>query len=161
MAEDVDRLREEEPLRRLLARYAGAEDREAWQDRVMEVEGVPAPALARLHGNLIAYGWVELNLAAPPVMRSGVLPQCYRATAAGRRAVKEVKAGVSDDVEARAASCWQGSDPEAASDGRAARSQALGPRKRWSALRGGHQHGKRPGLFLVPRRATWKGPLSP
>jgi hypothetical protein len=32
-----------------------------------------------------------------------VVPQCYRATVAGRRALREVKAGESDDVEARAA----------------------------------------------------------
>jgi hypothetical protein len=68
-----------------------------------ELEGVPAPALARLHGELIAFGWLEMNLGAPPVMRSGVVPQCYRATAAGRRALREVKAGESDDLEARAA----------------------------------------------------------
>ena len=103
MAEDVDRLREEEPLRRLLAHYAGAEDREAWQDRVMEMEGVERVTLVRLHGELIAYGWLEMNLGAAPVCRGGVVPQCYRATAAGRRAPKEVKAVETDEVEARAA----------------------------------------------------------
>jgi hypothetical protein len=99
----VDRLRDEGPLRRLLAHYAWADDREAWQDRVMELEGVPAQALVRLHGELVAYGWVEMNIGAWPACRSGVVPQCYRATAARRRAVKEEKSGERDDVEARAA----------------------------------------------------------
>jgi hypothetical protein len=103
MAEDADRLRDEEPLRRLLAHYAGAEERGAWQDRVMELEGVERQALVRLHGQLIAYGWLEMNVGAPPAWRSGVVPPCYRAMAAGRRALREVKAGESDDVEARAA----------------------------------------------------------
>jgi hypothetical protein len=105
MAEDADRLRDEEPLRRLLAHYvkAGKDDKETWQDRLMELEGMPASALARLHGELIAFGWVEMNLGAALALRSGVVPQCYRATAAGRRALREVKAGQSDQVEARAA----------------------------------------------------------
>jgi hypothetical protein len=105
MAEDADRLREEEPLRGLLAHYAGAEDREAWQDRVMELDGVERQALARLHGELLAYGWVEMNLGAAPPCRSGVVPQCYRATAAGRRALRELKAEAveSDEVQARVA----------------------------------------------------------
>jgi hypothetical protein len=105
MAEDVDRLHEEEPLRPLLAHYAGAEDREAWRDRVMELEGVERQGLARLHGELLAYGWVEMNLGAAPALGTGVVPSCYRATGAGRRAVKAMKAGAdeSDEVEARAA----------------------------------------------------------
>jgi hypothetical protein len=107
MSEDVDRLRDEEPLRLLLAHYVdlGADDREAWQDRLMELEGLQPPALVRLHGQLIAYGWLEMNVGAPPAWRSGVVPQCYRATAAGRRAHKTMNAGAEerDEPEARAA----------------------------------------------------------
>jgi hypothetical protein len=107
MSEDVDRLRDEEPLRRLLAHYveAGATDREAWQDRLMEFDGLQPPALARLHGELLAYGWLEMNVAAPPALGTGVVPQCYRATAAGRRAHKTMNAGAEerDEPEARAA----------------------------------------------------------
>jgi hypothetical protein len=89
MAEDADRLRDEEPLHRLLSHYVdlGAEDRAAWQDRLMELEGLQPPALARLHGELIAYGWLEMNVAAPPALGVGVVPRCYRATEASRRAL--------------------------------------------------------------------------
>jgi hypothetical protein len=107
MSEDVDRLRDEESIRLLLAHYVdlGAGDREAWQDRLMELDDLEPQVLARLHGELLAYGWLEMNVGVPPAMRSGVVPQCYRATGAGRRAVKAMNAGAdeSDEPEARAA----------------------------------------------------------
>lgn len=67
-------------LLNILERYAepGADDREAWQDRVAEVEGVTPRELSRLHGELIAQGWVEQN--------TGVTPACYRVTLQGLRA---------------------------------------------------------------------------
>ena len=48
------RLREGEALARLLTHYAdlGAADREAWQDRRMDLEGVEPRELVRLHGQL-------------------------------------------------------------------------------------------------------------
>jgi hypothetical protein len=52
------RLREGEALARLLTHYAdlGAPDREAWQDRRMDLEGVEPRELVRLHGQLLARG---------------------------------------------------------------------------------------------------------
>jgi hypothetical protein len=104
MAEDVDRLRDEEPLRRLLAHYVdlGADDRAAWQDRLMELDDLQPPALARLHGELLAYGWLEMNVGAPPALGTGVVPSCYRATGAGRRALREAAEGPGLDRCARA-----------------------------------------------------------
>jgi hypothetical protein len=92
MFDEVDRLREDGRLQSLLAHYCGRGegDREAWQDRLMEVEDAEPAALVRLHGELLAYGWAELNTAAPAA-RAGVVPQCYRATASGRRALRECR----------------------------------------------------------------------
>jgi hypothetical protein len=81
MFDDVERLRAEPRLYQLLAHYAeaGADDGEAWQLRVMALEGTEPKALARLHGELIAWGWVEQN--------TGAAGGCYRATGAGVRAL--------------------------------------------------------------------------
>jgi hypothetical protein len=89
--DDVERLRDNQPLLDLLARYAhaGAADREAWQDRVMEVQGLQPKELARLHGELIARGWVEQNTGVTPVLKPGVAACCYRVTSAGQRALKQ------------------------------------------------------------------------
>jgi hypothetical protein len=47
-------LLENPALARLLTHYAGlgASDRTTWQDRVMELEGVTAPDLTKLHGKV-------------------------------------------------------------------------------------------------------------
>ena len=103
-ADEMQRLRDDPHLRELLARYveAGAEDREAWQDRVMALEGAEARDVARLHGELIAYGWVEQNTGATDILRPGVAACCYRATAAGRRALRW-SAAPDDEGQAEAA----------------------------------------------------------
>lgn len=82
-------------LFQLLAHYAeaGIADRAAWHDRVMELEGLSPRELARLHGDLIARGWVEQNTGFTEVLGAGEVPRCYRVTAAGLRAFKEGQAG--------------------------------------------------------------------
>ena len=51
------------------------------------MEGVEGRQLARLHGELLAYGWLEQNTGLTPVLRRGEAPACYRITAAGLRAL--------------------------------------------------------------------------
>jgi hypothetical protein len=99
MFDDLERLREAEALFRLLAHYAGnvGEDREAWQDRLMALEGVEARALIRLHGELLAYGWIEQNSGLTPMHKPGTVACCYRPTAAGLRAFKLARAGRDTD----------------------------------------------------------------
>jgi hypothetical protein len=82
MFDEFERLGENEHLFGLLAYYAraGNDDREAWQRRLMQVEGVRAEDLVKLHGELIAYDWVEQN--------TGAVPACYRVTPAGLRAFR-------------------------------------------------------------------------
>ena len=89
------RLQQSEALARLLSHYAdlGAADREAWQDRRMDLEGVEPRELVRLHGQLLARGWLEQNTGATPALRSGAVAACYRVTAAGLRALRQARDG--------------------------------------------------------------------
>jgi hypothetical protein len=82
MDEELDRLAESAGLRGLLTHYAAGPDREVWHGRVMELAGVTAKELVKLHGELIAYGWVEQN--------TGVVPGGYRVTPVGVRALRQV-----------------------------------------------------------------------
>jgi hypothetical protein len=95
MFDDLDRLRESEPLRAVLAHYAeqGRDDREAWRDRLDRLDGVPPRELVRLHGELLAFGWVEQNTGVTPsaMPPGGGVPACYRVTAAGLRALRQVR----------------------------------------------------------------------
>jgi hypothetical protein len=92
MFDELERLGADEHLMALLTIYAraGAADREAWQDRVTALEGVRAEDLVKLHGELIASDWVEQNTGSAPAARAGVVPQCYRVTPAGLRALRQV-----------------------------------------------------------------------
>ncbi len=91
MIEAPERLSTDTPIVRLLDHYAeaGLPDRQIWQDRVMEMEGVEIRQLVRLHGELIAQGWIEQNTGATPQLKPGVAASCYRITPAGYRAWKE------------------------------------------------------------------------
>ena len=99
MFDDLDNLRDDPRLLQLLRHYSegGAADREAWQDRVMELPSVPAEALVKLHGRLLACDWLEQNTGATPVLQPGGVPRCYRVTPAGQRALK--KAPVRDEAD--------------------------------------------------------------
>jgi hypothetical protein len=88
---EPERLHEHAELFRLLTHYAGlgAEDRETWRDRVMEQAPVAPRELSRLHGELIAQGWVEQNTGLTPVLRAGCVSACYRVTSAGLKAYRQ------------------------------------------------------------------------
>jgi hypothetical protein len=92
MFDEIERLGEDEPLFRLLSHYARAADRAAWQDRLMGLDALRADDLVRLHGELLAYDWLEQNTGFTPVLRAGAVPSCYRATAAGLRALRQAQA---------------------------------------------------------------------
>jgi len=98
MFNELERLRDSAGLFALLTHYAelAAPDRQAWQDRRMRQDGHVPPELTRLHGELLAYGWLEQNSGNVPVLRNGEAPACYRVTTAGLRALKQVKAGEID-----------------------------------------------------------------
>ena len=94
MFDEMERLRQEKDLFVLLSHYAalGAPDRQAWQDRLLEMVGVEARLLVRLHGELLAYGWLDQNTGLTPALRRGEAPACYRITPAGVRALKQLRA---------------------------------------------------------------------
>lgn len=103
MFDEMDLLRDNRDLANLLDHYAqvGTADSEAWQDRVMEFEGVQSENLVKLHGYLIAHGWIAQNTGVTPTGRPGA--GCYRITSAGRRALKQAQSDQAiEDTEAAA-----------------------------------------------------------
>jgi hypothetical protein len=101
MFDELERLRADEELRRLLAHYAdlGESARDAWQDRVTDWDGGTSAALVRLHGELLAHEWIELNVGVVVGLQPGAVPQCYRVTAAGLRALKRARRQSEDEDE--------------------------------------------------------------
>jgi hypothetical protein len=94
MFDDLEQLQGDPGLFYLLAHYAAATlDREVWQDRVMQLDGVSVDALVKLHGRLLARDWIEQNTGSTMVLRRGAVPGCYRVTTAGMRAWKQARAG--------------------------------------------------------------------
>jgi hypothetical protein len=106
MFEEFLRLRADPKLFQLLEHYAraGSADREAWQDRVMQLADLPPKDLANLHGELLAYSWIEQNTGIVSILRAAAVPQCYRITSGGQKALKLARAGQeADDENAEAA----------------------------------------------------------
>jgi hypothetical protein len=105
MFDELEHLCESPDLCRLLAHYAmrGAVAGEVWQDRLMHLDGVEPKGLTQLHGELIAFGWVEQNTGATAGSGPGVVAGCYRITAAGQRALQRARSGRRVEEEAEAA----------------------------------------------------------
>lgn len=93
MFDELERLRDARELSVLLRHYqrASEPDREAWQDRLAELEDVESRQLVKLHGELLAYGWLEQNTGLTPVLKAGAAASCYRITPAGLKALKQVR----------------------------------------------------------------------
>lgn len=101
MFDELDRLRNNPRLVELLAHYArlGEADREVWRDRLMAMDGVEAPELVKLHGELIAHRWIDQNTGIVSVAKAGEVPGCYRITAQGQKALRLAQ-GLESDEEA-------------------------------------------------------------
>ena len=86
------RLRENAHLLSLLSHYAqlGSGDRMVWQDRLMQMEGVEAKELTSLHGELIAFDWIEQYTGHAVVRPDGTLSGCYRITQNGLREFRAI-----------------------------------------------------------------------
>ncbi len=76
------RLRENAHLLSLLSHYArlGSDDRTAWRDRLMRLDGVEPAQLTALHGELIAFDGIEQNTGHAVLLPDGTLSACYRIT---------------------------------------------------------------------------------
>lgn len=83
--DDLDRLRNSQHLLVLLSHYAdlGREDRSIWQPRLKEIDGLDPSEMSKLHGELLAFEWIELN--------TGHIPTSYRITPSGVRAVRQLQ----------------------------------------------------------------------
>jgi hypothetical protein len=94
MLDELDRLRTKPNLLLLLKHYADlvGPSRETWQDHLMTMEGMEPQELSKLHGELIAFSWIEQNTGNFSVLRAGALPACYRVTLAGLRALQQIQA---------------------------------------------------------------------
>jgi hypothetical protein len=64
MFDELELLQDTPAMQHVLAWYVdrAARDPEAWRERQMHVEGVEPHDLVRWHGELLAIGWVELNV---------------------------------------------------------------------------------------------------
>lgn len=109
MFDEQEKLLESPLLLELLSHYArpGLEDREPWQDRVMDLEGAAARDLVRMHGELIAFGWLEQNTGMTPVLKEEIAAACYRITRDGLRTFKALPKELKKELLAR-------EEPEAA-----------------------------------------------
>ena len=65
----------------------------------MAMEGVESPELSKLHGDLIAFNWIEQNTGNFSVIRGGAVPACYRVTLNGFKAIQQIKAPEVDEAE--------------------------------------------------------------
>ena len=100
MFDDSLRLQENPHLLALLSHYAqlGTEDRAAWRDRLMQMEGAEPKQLSALHGELIAFGWIEQNTGQAILGQDGTLSACYRITLHGLREYRQFQ-GVEAEEE--------------------------------------------------------------
>jgi hypothetical protein len=101
MLDDSLRLQENPLLLALLSHYAqqGTEDRATWRDRLMQMEGVEPKQLSGLHGELIAFEWIEQNTGQALLLQGGTLSACYRITLNGLREYRHIQ-GIEMPVEA-------------------------------------------------------------
>jgi len=86
MTDGLELLRDHVPLRRLLAWYRDqkqARPDAPWQDRLMHAAGVSAEQISKLHGLLLAHGWIETRVDPAIFTEPGRLRECYRATREG------------------------------------------------------------------------------
>jgi hypothetical protein len=100
MFDDLDRLRGNARLLRLLDHYAQPAllNPEAWQDRLMSLDGAEPGPMVKLHGDLLAFGWLDQNSGFTLNQPDGVAA-CYRITTAGQKALKKLFREKKDESE--------------------------------------------------------------
>lgn len=102
MFDDIQRLQDDGQLANLLFHFAdaGKADRYAWQNRVMAIEGVNPKELTRLHGELIAFDWIEQNSGHTATVAEPIGARCYRVTLNGLRTTAQLRGVEYVDVPA-------------------------------------------------------------
>src|SRR5262249_51918987 len=101
MFDPLDRLIQDDRLFRLLERYVEASeaDRDAWHSRPADVPDDDNSQGEQIvaHGELLGAAWIEINLDGKQKLTDGQVTACYRATSAGRQALRqagEIRAGM-------------------------------------------------------------------
>ncbi|MFO0945510.1 MAG: hypothetical protein U1D30_06140 [Planctomycetota bacterium] len=96
-------LQSNRPLRDLLEQYRARQisrpDME-WQDRVMELGTLTPTELSKLHGLLLANGWVDTRVTADAFATAGKLTDCYKVTRDGLSALRRADLPFLDGDEA-------------------------------------------------------------
>jgi hypothetical protein len=90
MFDNLERLRNSDQLRQLFGHYAklGETNPEAWHPRLTQLDCDGRVDLVKLHGELIAFNWIESN--------TGQTPCKYRLTRAGQKAMQEIDSDTSE-----------------------------------------------------------------
>jgi hypothetical protein len=85
MLDNLERLRNSPQLLQLFSHYAklGETNPEAWHPRLMVMESDGRVDLVKLHGELMAFDYVEQN--------TGPMPCSYRLTRAGLKALRQIE----------------------------------------------------------------------
>jgi hypothetical protein len=99
MFDEDARLQDDAHLLFLLEHYCATEDRETWLDRVMQIETLDRAAITGLHGELLAYGWIEQNTGVLTRPQPGACPASYRSTAAGRKALTRHRRALAGEID--------------------------------------------------------------
>ncbi|HTK75582.1 MAG TPA: hypothetical protein VL371_10015 [Gemmataceae bacterium] len=101
MNDGLELLGRDEQLYQLLSHYhaAAGDDRERWLDRVTDWRDGRPEDVTRWHGRLLASAWLEQNTGHTPPPTNGRIGECYRVTAAGRKALKCARERNEDDEE--------------------------------------------------------------
>lgn len=88
-------------VKTLLMKYhrPTAEERAGWQARVMDLEGVNSQELTRLHGELLAQGWIEQNTEVALVPRGTFLESSYRITSSGVRRTRDLQESLAEELD--------------------------------------------------------------
>jgi hypothetical protein len=91
MLDNLERLRNDPQLMQLFSHYAklGAANPEAWHARLAQLNCDGRVDLVKLHGELIAFDFVEPN--------PGQTPCKYRLTRAGLKAIREIENSLDDE----------------------------------------------------------------
>lgn len=86
-----DALRERIPHRELLAQYLTSTQQspnKEWHDRVMTLCSLAPADVSKLHGHLLANGWVDTRVALEVFNTPGRLASCYKITPDGACALQ-------------------------------------------------------------------------
>jgi hypothetical protein len=92
MLDALELIRADRRLRGLLDEYhknRARQPHKPWHDRIMALDGVEPRELSRLHGLLLANGWLETRVFAEAFSQPGTIADAYRITRDGLRALAQ------------------------------------------------------------------------